>query len=1084
MCHSDLISLLQGYGFLSENADFARKVIKSGMTFVGPSPEVIDLMGNKTRARNLAIDAGIPVVPGSNSVENVQDAQDFCEKHGFPVIIKAAHGGGGRGMRVVNDMASLNGSFTRAKSEALQSFGNGEVFIEKFLIKPKHIEVQILGDSFGNIIHLFERDCSIQRRHQKVIEVAPATKLAAEARQRILDDALKIARHCSYKNAGTVEFLVDLDGNHYFIEINPRIQVEHTVTEEVTGIDIVEAQIRIAAGASLDELGLSQDKIQLRGNAIQCRITTEDPENNFAPDTGKIEVYRSAGGNGVRLDGGAGYAGAKITPHYDSLLVKVTCNGSSYEDTRRKVLRSLAEFRIRGVKTNIQFLEKLIQHPTFISGDFWTSFIDDTPELFQINKPRNRATKLLNYLADMVVNGSQIKGQIGEPGIRENDPLLPTILPSSLPKNALKVPLKPEDGGWRYVLLQEGPAGFAKAIRNHPGPLLMDTTFRDAHQSLLATRVRTYDMARIAPLTSHCLRHAYALEMWGGATFDVCLRFLHECPWERLRTLRQLCPNIPFQMLLRGANAVGYTSYPDNVVYDFCARAKREGIDIFRIFDSLNYVENLKLGIDAVVKAGGVAEAAICYTGNVASPKNNRYDLDYYLGLVKKLVSYGIHVLAIKDMAGLLTPKAARILVGAIRSEYPQLPIHIHTHDTAGNGVAAMLQCIEAGADVIDLALDPMSGVTSQPCMGAVVGSLAGTEHDLGVDFKNIQVLNEYWQQIRHLYKCFDPQVNSPSSDVMEHEMPGGQYTNLLFQSVSLGLGSQWTSVKRAYAAANRLCGDIIKVTPSSKVVGDLAQFMVGNNLTEEEVIQKSKTLSFPTSVVEYFQGYLGQPPYGFPEPLRSNIIRNLPRIEGRPGSSMEDFDFHALEQKLKKRFGDGIRAVDVLSAALYPKVTEEFLAAVEKYGNLAILPTRYFLSPLEMGEEIAISIEPGKTLIIKLLAVSHSGTPSGEKDIFFQLNGSTRVITVKDNSAKAEHQVRQKADPSHPGEVGAPMSGLVVELRVNSGSKVNVGDPICIMSAMKMETIVGAPVSGTVESIDVRASESLNQGDLICTIK
>lgn len=1070
-----------GYGFLSENAEFAAKVREAGMAFVGPPASIIAQMGDKTSARRLAIEAGVPVIPGSDSVETYEQAKAFCDQHGFPVIIKSAFGGGGRGMRVVREAASLENSFIRARSEALQSFGNGTVFLERFLDKPKHIEVQLLGDREGNIVHLFERDCSVQRRHQKVVEVAPAAHLSLEVRNAILADALKLARHVKYENAGTAEFLVDSQNRHYFIEINPRIQVEHTITEEITGVDIVAAQIRIAAGATLATLGLTQDKINYHGHAIQCRITTEDPMNQFAPDTGRIEVYRSSGGKGVRLDGGAGYAGAQITPHYDSLLVKATCTGDTYEEARRKTLRALVEFRIRGVKTNIPFLVKLLNHSTFVAGDVWTTFIDDTPELFVFPRSKNRATRLLNYLADMVVNGSQILGQMGEPGIRDVDPTLPT-LPPRLPSNALTIPLRVEEGGWRYVLLKDGPDAFAKAIRQHPRPLIMDTTFRDAHQSLLATRLRTYDMARIAPLTSHCFKHAYSIEMWGGATFDVSMRFLHECPWDRLRELRALCPNIPFQMLLRGANAVGYTSYPDNVVYDFCAKARREGIDVFRVFDSLNYVENLKLGIDAVRKAGGVVEAAICYTGNVADETRKRYNTEYYLKLVDQLVGYGIHVLAIKDMAGLLTPPAARILVGAIRQAHPELPIHVHTHDTAGSGVASMLACVEAGADVIDLAIDSMSGVTSQPCMGAVVASLAGTEKDLGIKFDDVQLLNGYWEQVRFLYKCFDPQVNSPSSEVLEHEMPGGQYTNLLFQSHSLGLGDQWGKVKKAYMVANKLCGDIVKVTPSSKVVGDFAQFIVSNNLTEQEVLDRADTLSFPKSVVEYYQGYLGQPPYGFPEPLRTKIIRSLPRIDGRPGVSMSEFDFAALKESLSKKFGaEVIRDVDLSSAAQYPAVFDEFMKNRDKYGDLSILPTRFFLSPLSTGEEINVNIEPGKTLIIKLLAVSVGG--DGEKDVFFQLNGSTRVIRVADKAAVVERKQRPKANTSHPGEVGAPMPGMIVEIRTKPGAKVNVGDPICIMSAMKMETVVGAPVSGRVEEVIVAQNDSLTAGDLICRI-
>eukprot|EP00158_Paraphelidium_tribonemae_P007328 Partr_v1_DN28202_c1_g1_i3_m76090 putative Catalyzes a 2-step reaction, involving the ATP-dependent carboxylation of the covalently attached biotin in the first step and the transfer of the carboxyl group to pyruvate in the second (By similarity) len=844
-----------GYGFLSENARFARRCEEEGIAFVGPPSHIIEIMGDKTSARNLAAAAGVPTVPGSDGpVKSVAEVRAFAEKFGFPIIIKAAMGGGGRGMRVVRDLESLNDNFNRAISEALQSFGDGTVFVERFLNKPKHIEVQLLGDKYGDIVHLFERDCSVQRRHQKVVEIAPAINLASTVTKAIIEDALKLARHCGYVNAGTAEFLVDSEQRHYFIEINPRIQVEHTITEEVTGIDIVSAQIGIAAGKSLESLGLSQDKINTRGYAIQCRITTEDPANKFAPDTGKIEVYRSAGGNGVRLDGGAGYAGASITPHYDSLLVKVTCRGSDFETARRKVLRALAEFRIRGVKTNIPFLFNLLNHADFIGGSIWTTFIDDTPDLFDIRFSRNRAQKILAYLADMIVNGSKIQGQVGAPGILDNDPQLPQLLDGKdFNESLLSTPLEPHQGGWRQIFLREGPEKFAQAVRTHANTLVMDTTWRDAHQSLLATRLRTIDMAKVAPLTSHLMKSAFALETWGGATFDCSLRFLYECPWERLRTLRKLCPNIPFQMLLRGANAVGYTSYPDNVIYAFCKQAKECGVDIFRVFDSLNYVENLALGIEAVRAAGGVIEATICYTGDVADHNRKRYNLAYYMDLVDTLVGMKIHILGVKDMAGLLKPQSARILIGSIRSKYPNLPIHVHTHDTAGNGVASMIAAAESGADIIDLAVDCMSGITSQPCMGAVIAALEGTPQKIDIPFRNVQVLNSYWEQVRLLYTCFDPQVNSPSSEVYDHEMPGGQYTNLLFQATTLGLGTRWAQVKKAYALANKLCGDIVKVTPSSKVVGDLAQFLVANDLwakTEEEIFAVQTPLNFPNSVV------------------------------------------------------------------------------------------------------------------------------------------------------------------------------------------------------------------------------------------
>lgn len=1068
-----------GYGFLSENAEFARKVEAAGITFIGPAPEVIDSLGDKTKARQIAMDCKVPVVPGTpGPVSEYSECKKFIEEHGFPIIIKAAMGGGGRGMRVVRDEASLEDSFHRAKSEALSAFGDGTVFIERFLDKPRHIEVQLLADRAGNVVHLFERDCSVQRRHQKVVEIAPAKNLDNAVREAILNDAVKIAKSVKYKNAGTAEFLVDNQNRHYFIEINPRIQVEHTITEEITGIDIVAAQIQIAAGALLPQLGLTQQRIRQRGFAIQCRITTEDPELNFQPDTGKIEVYRSSGGNGVRLDGGAGYAGAIITPHYDSLLVKCTCSGSTYEVARRKLVRALVEFRIRGVKTNIPFLQRLLTHDTFMTGNCWTTFIDDTPDLFRLVQYQNRAQRLLGYLGDVVVNGSQIKGQVGEPSYKHEIEV--PVLRGHDGKN-LDVSAPPTDG-WRKIIVEQGPDAFAKAVRAYPGVLIMDTTWRDAHQSLLATRVRTVDLLRIAAATSHALGNAFSLECWGGATFDVAMRFLYEDPWDRLMELRKAVPNIPFQMLLRGANAVGYTSYPDNVVYEFCDKAVKAGMDVFRIFDSLNYVENMKLGIDAVKKAGGVVEATVCYTGDVSDPNKKKYDLDYYLNMTQELVNEGIHILGIKDMAGLLKPEAAKLLIGAIRAKFPDLPIHVHTHDTAGTGVASMMAAAAAGADVIDVAIDSMSGMTSQPAMGALVAGLEQTNLGTGIRMEDIQALNSYWEQCRMLYSCFEANVKSADSGVYDHEMPGGQYTNLMFQAQQLGLGTQWKQIKKAYEEANNLCGNLVKVTPSSKVVGDMAQFMVSNGLSGDDLVERAANLSFPTSVVEFFQGYLGQPHGGFPEPLRSNIIRGLPRIDGRPGASLPPLDLVKLKEELTEQYGKSIRDYDVVSAALYPKVFDEYRKMVNQYGDLSKVPTRYFLCKPEIGEEFQVEIEEGKTLIIKLLAVGPINN-TGKRDVYFELNGEARVVGIVDTNAAVEHVSREKANSSKPGEVPAPMSGVVVEVRAKSGAHIKAGDPVCVLSAMKMETIVSAPVAGLVEYVPIAEGDSLSAGDLVARI-
>ncbi|KAG0097767.1 pyruvate carboxylase [Podila epicladia] len=1039
----DVSMIHPGYGFLSENAGFAQKCAENGIAFVGPDAHVIESLGDKTKARDIAIAAGVPVVPGTpGPIKSIKEAEAFVKQYGFPVIIKAAMGGGGRGMRVVRSQADFAEGFDRATSEAKQAFGDGTVFIERFLDKPRHIEVQLLADSQGNVVHLFERDCSVQRRHQKVVEIAPAKSLTPSVRDAILNDAIKLAKHVKYKNA-----------------------------EEITGIDIVAAQIQIAAGISLPELGLTQEKIKIRGFAIQCRVTTEDPAQNFQPDTGKIEVYRSAGGNGVRLDGGQGFVGAVITPHYDSLLVKLA---------RRKVVRALVEFRIRGVKTNIPFVQRLITHDTFIQGKCWTTFIDDTPDLFNLVKHLNRAQKLLAYLGDVAVNGPSIAGQIGEPLLKK-ELIIPSLSSKDDSTQAVDVAIPPTTG-WRKVFLEKGAEGFAKAVRAYPGVLIMDTTWRDAHQSLLATRVRTIDLLNIAPTTAHALSNAFALEMWGGATFDVAMRFLHEDPWDRLIQLRKLVPNIPFQMLFRGANAVGYTSYPDNVIYDFCAKAVQSGMDIFRIFDSLNYIENMRLGIRAVKAAGGIVEAAVCYTGDVSDPKRTKHNLAYYLNFVQELVSEGIHILAIKDMAGLLKPAAATILIGAIRKKFPDLPIHVHTHDTAGTGVASMLAAAAAGADVIDLAIDVMSGITSQPSMGAVVSALEHTELGTGIRQEDVTAINSYWEQARLLYSGFEANVRAADSGVYQHEMPGGQYTNLMFQAQQLGLGTQWNEIKKAYIDANLLCGDIVKVTPSSKVVGDLAQFMVSNSLNREDVLEKAASLNFPTSVVEFFQGYLGQPYGGFPEPLRTAIIRSLPRIEGRPGADMGEFDLAGLKLELTKKYGKVIRDVDVSSAAIYPKVFEEYRQKVELYGDLSVLPTRYFLSKLDVGEEISVEIEKGKILIIKLLAVGPINA-AGKRDVFFELNGEGRNVSVQDNNAAVEHTAREKADPSKTGDIGAPMSGVVVEIRVKQGTVVNAGDPICILSAMKMETVVSAPVAGKVEYVPIKESDSLSSGDLVARI-
>uniref|UniRef100_A0A8C5WCJ8 Pyruvate carboxylase n=1 Tax=Leptobrachium leishanense TaxID=445787 RepID=A0A8C5WCJ8_9ANUR len=977
-----------GYGFLSERSDFAQACNDAGVRFIGPSPEVVRKMGDKVEARGIAIGAGVPVVPGTDApITCLTEAQEFSNTYGFPIIFKAAYGGGGRGMRVVRSYEELEENYTRAYSEALSAFGNGSLFVEKFIEKPRHIEVQILGDKYGNVIHLYERDCSIQRRHQKVVEIAPAAQLDPQLRDRLTHDSVKLAKQVGYENAGTVEFLVDKHGRHYFIEVNSRLQVEHTVTEEITDVDLVHAQIHVAAGKSLPELGLKQENIRINGCAIQCRVTTEDPARGFQPDTGRIEVFRSGEGMGIRLDSASAFQGAIISPHYDSLLVKVIAHGKDQQGAATKMSRALAEFRIRGVKTNIPFLQNVLNNHQFLHGTVDTQFIDENPDLFNLRPVQNRAQKLLHYLGHVMVNGP-------------TTPIPVKAKPSSIDPVIPLVPLGDPPSGFRDILLREGPKGFAQAVRQHRGLLLMDTTFRDAHQSLLATRVRTHDLKKISPFVSHNFSNLFSLENWGGATFDVAMRFLYECPWRRLQELRDLIPNIPFQMLLRGANAVGYTNYPDNAVFKFCEVAKENGMDIFRVFDSLNYLPNMILGMEAAGQAGGVVEAAISYTGDVADPSRTKYTLDYYINLAEELVKAGTHILCIKDMAGLLKPKASDMLIRALRDKFPDVPIHVHTHDTAGAGVASMLACAHAGADIVDVAVDSMSGMTSQPSMGALVACAMGTEQDTGIQLDKVFDYSEYWEVARGLYAAFDctATMKSGNSDVYENEIPGGQYTNLHFQAHSMGLGNKFKEVKKAYAEANKLLGDVIKVTPSSKIVGDLAQFMVHNGLTREEVENMADELSFPLSVVEYLQGYVGIPYGGFPEPLRSKVLKDLPRIEGRPGATLPPMDFTKLENHLKSKYDD-LTPEDIMSAAMYPKVFEEYKDFGTQFGPVESLNTRLFLEGPKIAEEFEVELERGKTLHIKALALGDLNK-AGQREVFFELNGQLRSLLVKDTQA------------------------------------------------------------------------------------
>jgi len=1062
-----------GYGFLSERSDFAEECIKAGLRFIGPSPEVMARMGDKVEARKSAIAAGIKVVPGTDEpVNSVEEARQFVEQYGLPVIFKAAKGGGGRGMRVVKNMNEVEENFKRAQSESLAAFGDGNMFIERFIENPRHIEVQILGDNYGNIVHLYERDCTVQRRHQKIVEIAPSC-LAKDVKDAILNDALKLARFVGYQNAGTVEFLLDRNNEHFFIEVNARLQVEHTVTEEITGVDLVQSQIKIASGHSLENLNLKQDQIPCNGTALQCRVTTEDPSNQFAPDHGRIDVFRSGEGFGIRLDGASAFTGAVISPYYDSLLCKVIAKSNDMQSASAKMTRALKEFRVRGVKTNIPFLLNVLKHEKFQDGSYDTNFIDNNPQLFQFSPSKNRGQKLLKFLSEIMVNGPKTPMATG---------LRPAKITPIVPYVDNTKPLN----GFRDIYVKDGPEAFAKAIRSHKGLLLMDTTFRDAHQSLLATRVRTKDLLKISPYVSHNFSNLFSLENWGGATFDVAMRFLYEDPWERLEKMRELIPNIPFQMLLRGANAVGYTSYPDNLVFSFCEQAKKSGMDIFRVFDSLNYMPNIVVGMEAAGRAGGIVEGAISYTGDVSDPTKTKYDLNYYLNLSDQIVKAGAHILCIKDMAGLLKPNASKILVSALRDRHPDIPIHIHTHDTAGAGVASSLACAEAGADIVDVAVDTMSGITSQPSMGAIVAALKGTNLDTGINLSNISKYSAYWEQTRLLYAPFECTVTmkTGNSDVYENEIPGGQYTNLQFQAYSLGLGEKFEKIKHAYKEANLLLGDVIKVTPSSKVVGDLAQFMVQNNLTAEQVEEQAEELSFPSSVVEFMQGFIGEPHGGFPENLRKKILKGLTPISGRPGSHLPPLNFSKIKSELEEKHNQPMSECDVLSSAMYPKVTEDYLNFRNDYGPVDLLDTDIFLYGPRIGQEFEIQLEKGKTLFIKALACSETPNKKGEREVFFEFNGHLRTLYVKDKNTNEVIVSNPKADKSIKGHVGSPLSGLVQEIKCKVGDVVEKGQPIIVLSAMKMEMVVQSTVSGKIKSIKVTKDMKVEGNDLLVEIE
>lgn len=1057
-----------GYGFLSENADFAAACEQAGIAFIGPSHTILEQMGDKLTAKTIAKACGVSTIPGSTrALIDENDAVQLAEEYGYPVLLKAAGGGGGRGMRRCDTPEEIRTNFQMVKNEAKKAFGNEDIFIEKYLVEPKHIEVQVLGDQYGNIVHLFERDCSLQRRYQKVVEFAPAWSVPEEIRAKLYEDAVKIARYVGYVSAGTIEFLVDRDGNYYFIEMNPRIQVEHTVTEELTGVDLVRAQLLIAEGYPLSDPAIGireQADVQARGFAMQCRITTEDPKNNFLPDTGKITSYRSGGGNGVRLDGSNTYAGAIISPYYDSLLVKITCHDHTFGGLCQKALRAISEEHIRGVKTNIPFITNILQHPVFRAGKCHTRFIDETPELFDFEEGRDRATKVLRYIAALqVANPSAERAQY-------DVPRFPAYQDSP-----------PRREGLKQLLDREGPEAVKRYVLDEKKLLLTDTTMRDAHQSLLSTRMRTRDMLGAAPGTAEILNDCFSLEMWGGATFDTAYRFLHESPWERLDLLREKIPNIPFQMLLRGSSLVGYANYPDNLVRAFVRQAAKGGIDVFRVFDSLNWLPGMEIAIDEVLQQNKLCEATICYTGDIMDPKRDKYSLQYYVDLAKQIEKRGAHILCIKDMSGLLKPYAAKKLVTALKNEIG-LPIHLHTHDTSGNQVAALLMAAEAGVDIVDTAIDSLSSITSQPSMNAVVAALHGQERDTGLELDRLQALSEYWADVRLRYASFDNGMKAPSTDIYRYEMPGGQYTNLKSQVTAVGLGTQFEAVREMYIQVNQMLGDIIKVTPSSKMVGDLAIFMVQNQLTPENILEKGEALTFPDSVVSYFKGMMGQPAGGFPEGLQKLILKGEEPITCRPGELLPPVDFDAAREQVRQ-FTPDPNDRTVVSWCLYPKVVEEFCRHRQEYGYITRMGSHVFFNGMALGETNQIMIEDGKTLVVKYLGLGDQNE-DGTRSVLFELNGMRREVTVPDVQAKTTAQRIPLADPEDKGQIGAPMPGMVSRVMIREGDTVEKNQVLLLIESMKMETSVVARMAGRVETLRIAENTAVKAGELLAVIK
>lgn len=1063
-----------GYGFLSENAMFAEACEKAGIEFIGPTHEMMNRLGDKIQSKLVAEQVGVPTIPGVDAaISSEEEALEFATKCGYPIMLKAAAGGGGRGMRIVRSEEEIIPQFRSAKSEAAKAFGIDDIFIEKYLEEPKHIEVQLLGDKYGNVVHLFDRDCSVQRRHQKVIEFTPSLCINEEQRQAICNDAVKLAKSMNYRGAGTAEFLLDKQGNHYFIEMNTRIQVEHTVTELVTGVDLVQAQIRVAEGYALDSEAIaikSQDDITLNGYAIQCRVTTEDPANNFAPDTGTISMYRSSAGYGIRLDGGNGFTGSVISPYYDSLLVKVCSHARTFDDTINKAVRALTEMKIEGVKTNIGFILNVLNHPTFRAGNCNTGFINDNPELMNIRAVANREAQVLQFLGEKAVNETK--------GVRAdyNTPVIPVI-----DKAAVK-----ELRGTKQILDEQGPKAVADWALAQKKLLLTDTSLRDAQQSLIATRMRTYDLERIAPAMADYGRDFFSYEMWGGATFDVAMRFLNESPWERLETLREEIPNVLFQMLIRGANAVGYKNYPDNTIRRFVKESAKSGIDVFRIFDSLNWIKGMEIALDETLNQGKIAEACMCYTGDILDETREKYNLNYYINMAKELERRGAHIIGIKDMSGLLKPMAAQKLIKALKDEV-SIPIHLHTHDTSGNGVATVLMAASAGLDIADAAFNSMSGLTSQPALNSIVAALENSERDTGMNTAGLQKISDYWVDVRPIYSQFESDLKSTTAEIYRLEIPGGQYSNLKPQVESFGIGHKFDEVKDMYVEVNKMLGDIVKVTPSSKVVGDLAIFMVQNELTPENIVEKAKDIDFPDSSFSYFEGMIGQPEGGFPEDLQKVVLKGKEPITCRPGELLPDDDYDEFKRHIVEDLGLQGTEQEMLAYAMYSKVFDDHIKSLKEKGNFRNMSSDVFFHGIGLGQTVEITLKPGKTLVITLDDMSKPNA-EGMRDLTFTVNGNRTVISIKDKKALTtsvmDGSMIQYANADDPSEIGANIPGTIVKVLVAKGDTVTKGQPVAVIEAMKMETNVIAPKDGVIEKILVKEADSVKSGQLIAVLE